>query len=65
MLRHVRVILALTPQRVNVQNSRRSLAQWNIRAALAQAASSEGFRVLLTRDRRFGVSAGSTLEALP
>ena len=33
--------------------------------ALAQAASREGFRVLLTRDRRFGASAGSTLEALP
>ncbi|OGK96373.1 MAG: hypothetical protein A3E31_03915 [Candidatus Rokubacteria bacterium RIFCSPHIGHO2_12_FULL_73_22] len=33
--------------------------------ALAQAASREGFRVLLTRDRRFGASAGSMLEALP
>ena len=33
--------------------------------ALAQAASREGFRVLLTRDRGFGASAGSTLEALP
>ena len=33
--------------------------------ALAQAASREGFRVLLTRDRRFGASAGSTLETLP
>ncbi len=33
--------------------------------ALAQAASREGFRVLLTRDRRFGASAGSTLKALP
>src|SRR2546422_3838671 len=33
--------------------------------ALAQAASRAGFRVLLTRDRRFGASAGSTLEALP
>ena len=32
---------------------------------LAQAASREGFHVLLTRDRRFGVSAGSTLDALP
>jgi hypothetical protein len=33
--------------------------------ALAQAASSEGFRVLLTRDRHFGASAGSTLDVLP
>lgn len=32
---------------------------------LAQAASREGFRVLLTRDRRFGASARSALEALP
>jgi len=33
--------------------------------ALAEAASREGFRVLLTRDRRFGVSARSIIEALP
>lgn len=33
--------------------------------ALAEAASREGFRVLLTRDRRFGASARSTIEALP
>ena len=33
--------------------------------SLAQAASREGFRVLLTRDRGFGASAGSILEALP
>ncbi len=32
---------------------------------LAQTASREGFRVLLTRDRRFGTSARSALEALP
>src|SRR5439155_8212157 len=41
-------------------------AAWELtNGALAQAASREGFRVLLTRDRRFGASAGSTLEALP
>jgi predicted nuclease of predicted toxin-antitoxin system len=33
--------------------------------ALAQAARREGFRVLLTRDRRFGLSAASLLAALP
>ena len=33
--------------------------------ALAEAASREGFRVLLTRDRRFGTSSGQTLETLP
>ena len=33
--------------------------------ALAQAASRAGFRVLLTRDRRFGASARGTLETLP
>jgi predicted nuclease of predicted toxin-antitoxin system len=33
--------------------------------ALAEAASREGFRVVATRDRRFGISAGSALAALP
>jgi predicted nuclease of predicted toxin-antitoxin system len=33
--------------------------------ALAQAACREGFRVLLTRDRRFGLSAASVLAGLP
>jgi predicted nuclease of predicted toxin-antitoxin system len=33
--------------------------------ALAEMASRDGFRVLLTRDRRFGASAGNTLAALP
>jgi hypothetical protein len=33
--------------------------------ALALATFREGFRVLLTRDRRFGASAGNILEALP
>ena len=33
--------------------------------ALAQAACREGFRVVLTRDRRFGTSAGNILETLP
>lgn len=33
--------------------------------ALAQRASSEGFGVLLTRDRGFGASAGSILDTLP
>jgi hypothetical protein len=32
---------------------------------LAQAACREGFRVLLTRDRRFGLSGASVLAALP
>jgi predicted nuclease of predicted toxin-antitoxin system len=32
---------------------------------LAEMASRDGFRVLLTRDRRFGASAGNTLAALP
>jgi predicted nuclease of predicted toxin-antitoxin system len=33
--------------------------------ALAQAASSAGFRVLMTRDRRFGASVGNILATLP
>jgi hypothetical protein len=33
--------------------------------ALAQAAVQAGFRVLLTRDRGFGVSAAQTLSTLP
>jgi predicted nuclease of predicted toxin-antitoxin system len=33
--------------------------------ALAHAASREGFRVVATRDRRFGISARTTLAALP
>lgn len=32
--------------------------------ALAESAARAGFRVLLTRDRRFGTSAGSTLGAV-
>lgn len=33
--------------------------------ALAQVASREGFRVVATRDRRFGTSARSALATLP
>ena len=33
--------------------------------ALADAAFREGFRVILTRDRLFGMSAGRVLAALP
>ena len=33
--------------------------------ALAQAASGEGFRILLTRDRLFGESASEALKSFP
>lgn len=49
---------------VNVPTASRS---WRglTNGALAQAAVRHGFRVLLTRDRRFGTASGSILETLP